>query len=64
MDGFEATKYIKRFNKGIPIVALTAISEKLNRNRFNEVGIFTILSKPVDPELLYETIVTHCENYG
>lgn len=64
MDGFEATKYIKRFNKGIPIVALTAISEKLNKEKFNEVGIFTVLPKPVDPELLYETIMNYCNNYS
>ncbi|PKV49336.1 signal transduction histidine kinase [Aquimarina sp. MAR_2010_214] len=61
MDGFEATKYIKKFNRGIPIVALTAISEKLNRKKFNEVGIYTVLHKPVDPELLYETIMGHCD---
>lgn len=61
MDGFEATKYIKQFDKGIPIVALTAISEKLNREKFNEVGIYTVLNKPVDPELLYETIMVHCD---
>ncbi|WP_109851378.1 response regulator [Aquimarina sp. AU58] len=61
MDGFEATKYIKQFDKGIPIVALTAISEKLNREKFNEVGIYTVLNKPVDPELLYETIMVCCD---
>ncbi|WP_084050558.1 ATP-binding protein [Aquimarina macrocephali] len=61
MDGFEATKYIKQFDKGIPIVALTAISEKLNREKFNEVGIYTVLNKPVDPKLLYETIMVCCD---
>ncbi|WP_082994984.1 response regulator [Aquimarina megaterium] len=61
MDGFEATKYIKQFDQGIPIVALTAISEKLNREKFNEVGIYTVLNKPVDPELLYETIMVCCD---
>ncbi len=60
MDGFEATKFIKTFNTQLPIIALTAISEKLNKEKFNEVGIFTILSKPVNPELLYETIVNCC----
>ncbi len=59
MDGFEATKFIKSFNKTLPIVALTAISERLNKEKFNEVGIQTVLSKPVNPELLYETIIQH-----
>ncbi|WP_103069846.1 response regulator [Aquimarina sediminis] len=62
MDGFEATKYIKRFDKGIPVVALTAISEKMNKDKFNEVGIFTVLPKPVDPELLYKTIMSCCDS--
>ncbi len=64
MDGFEATKFIKTFNSKLPIVALTAISEKLNKERFNEVGIFTVLPKPVKPDLLYETIMSHCNNFA
>lgn len=60
MDGFEATKYIKQYNNKIPIVALTAISEKINKKKFNDVGIHTILSKPVNPELLYKTIKKYC----
>ncbi len=59
MDGFEATRFIKSFNKTIPIVALTAISERLNKEKFNEVGILKILNKPVNPELLYETIIEY-----
>ncbi|OED37889.1 hypothetical protein AB832_04850 [Flavobacteriaceae bacterium (ex Bugula neritina AB1)] len=62
MDGFEATRHIKMFDKNMPIIALTAISEKLNKNKFNEVGIYTILNKPVNPELLYETIMNFCNS--
>ncbi|WP_108868099.1 hybrid sensor histidine kinase/response regulator [Aquimarina aquimarini] len=58
MDGFEATKHIKKYDKKIPVVALTAISEKLNKDKFDEVGIATILHKPVNPELLYKTIMS------
>ena len=60
MDGFEATKYIRKFNTKVPIIALTALSEKLNKEKFNEAGIYTILSKPVNPELLYKTIKKYC----
>ncbi|MDY8136822.1 response regulator [Aquimarina sp. 2201CG5-10] len=60
MDGFEATKYIKSFNADIPVIALTAISEGLHKDKFNEVGIYTVLNKPVNPILLYQTIVNHC----
>ncbi|WP_164914135.1 hybrid sensor histidine kinase/response regulator [Aquimarina sediminis] len=58
MDGFEATKWIRQFDKEITVVALTAISEKLNKDKFNQVGMFTVLPKPVDPELLYKTILS------
>jgi len=61
MDGFEATKYIKELDKEIPIIALTAISEKINKEKFEEVGIDKILNKPVNPKLLYETIINCCE---
>ncbi|WP_082422502.1 response regulator [Aquimarina longa] len=61
MDGFEATKHIKIFDEKMPVVALTAISEKLNKEKFTEVGIYTILNKPVDPELLYQTIMKYCD---
>ncbi|MFC5047376.1 response regulator [Aquimarina hainanensis] len=59
MDGFEATKHIKGNNKDIPVVALTALSEELNKKKFNEVGIEEVLNKPVNPEKLYQTIVKY-----
>ncbi|WP_164914134.1 response regulator [Aquimarina sediminis] len=61
MDGFEATENIRGFNTEVPIVALTALSEKLNKERFNEVGIFKILQKPVIPEQLYEVLADCCK---
>ncbi len=62
MDGFEATRHIKIFDKNMPVIALTAISEKLNKSKFNEVGIYKVLNKPVNPELLYETIISFCSS--
>ncbi|WP_103071736.1 response regulator [Aquimarina sediminis] len=60
MDGFEATTIIREFNTMIPIVALTTLSEKLNKKRFNEVGIVKVLNKPVNPEQLHQTLVDYC----
>ena len=60
MEGFEATKHIKQYNNKIPIVALTAISENINKEKFREAGIYNVLSKPVNPELLYKTIKEYC----
>lgn len=59
MDGFEATKHIKGMYKKLPVIALTALSEDLNKEKFDEAGIDEVLSKPVNPEKLYQTIVRY-----
>ncbi|MCL9805349.1 response regulator [Flavobacterium amniphilum] len=56
MDGFEASDHISKLKPYIPIVALTAISEEVNRELFSSSRIRKVLSKPVDVEELYETI--------
>ncbi|MFC4815785.1 response regulator [Flavobacterium sp. GCM10023249] len=57
MDGFEASDHISKLKPSIPIVALTAISEEVNKELFSASRIRKVLSKPVDVEELYETIV-------
>ena len=57
MDGFEASDHISKLKSSIPIVALTAISEEVNKELFSASRIRKVLSKPVDVEELYETIV-------
>ncbi|ESU25139.1 signal transduction histidine kinase [Flavobacterium enshiense DK69] len=61
MDGFEASDYISKFKPDIPIVALTAISEDVNKELFSASKIKKVLSKPVDVEELYKTISFYCE---
>lgn len=56
MDGFEASDYISKLKPNIPIVALTAISEEVNKELFSASRIKKVLSKPVDVDELYETI--------
>ena len=57
MDGFEASDYISKKKPYIPIIALTAISEDINKELFSASRIKKVLSKPVDVEELYETIL-------
>ena len=57
MDGFEASDYISKLKPKIPIVALTAISEQVNKELFSASKIRKVLSKPVNIEELYETIL-------
>ncbi|MEO8515576.1 MAG: response regulator [Flavobacterium sp.] len=61
MDGFEASDTISKLKPNIPIVALTAISEDVNKELFSASNILKVLSKPVDVEELYKTIHTYCE---
>lgn len=60
MDGFEASEYISKFKPDIPIVALTAISEEVNKDLFTAAKIKKVLSKPIDVDELFKTIDIYC----
>jgi CheY-like chemotaxis protein len=56
MDGFESSKEITKIKPYIPIVALTAISKDVNKEKFEEASIKEVLNKPIDVELMSKTI--------
>lgn len=60
MDGYEATKNIRKGLKApkntIPIIALTANAIKGDNEKCLEVGMNDYLSKPFQPEDLYEVL--------
>ena len=60
MDGLEATKKIRDLDrsdaKEIPIIALTANAFDEDVQRSLQVGMNAHLSKPVEPERLYQTL--------
>ena len=60
MDGLEATETIRRMErkdaKTIPIIALTANAFDEDVQRSLQAGLDAHLSKPVEPELLFETL--------
>ena len=60
MDGLEATKTIRASNqadaKTIPIIALTANAFDEDVQRSMQAGLNAHLSKPVEPEILFETL--------
>ena len=63
MDGLEATRAIRALArpdaKTIPIIALTANAFDEDVQRSLQAGLNAHLSKPVEPELLYETLETY-----
>jgi len=61
MDGFEATEIIRNStssikNHNIPIIAMTAYAEKGYRDKCIESGMNDYISKPVESEILIETM--------
>jgi CheY-like chemotaxis protein len=60
MDGLEATRAIRASNradaKTVPIIALTANAFDEDVQRSMQAGLNAHLSKPVQPEVLFETL--------
>ncbi|MBQ6439090.1 MAG: response regulator [Mogibacterium sp.] len=60
MDGLEATRRIRALNrsdaKNIPIIALTANAFDEDVQRSMQAGLNAHLSKPVEPDVLFETL--------
>ncbi|MBR2576151.1 MAG: response regulator, partial [Firmicutes bacterium] len=71
MDGLEATRRIRALDredvKTLPIIALTANAFDEDVQRSMQAGLNAHLSKPVEPEALFETLeslIGHRENAG
>ncbi|MBC8436111.1 MAG: response regulator [Bacteroidetes bacterium] len=64
-DGFEATRQIRRDKKGhnaeTPIIALTANAMKGDRELCLEAGMSDYLTKPLNPEDVFQTIEKYCK---
>lgn len=56
MDGYEATKEIRKFNKQIPIVAQTAYASIPEHHEMLSLGFNEFLEKPLHNEILKELI--------
>lgn len=56
ISGVEATERIRKFNKDIPIIALTAISLDDSLETFFAAGCDDVVTKPFKPEVFYQKI--------
>ncbi len=56
MDGYEATAKIREFDTVTPIIALTASATLDTRHRTYDVGMNDYVSKPFNPNDLYDII--------
>jgi len=59
LDGLDATRKIRTMAKGahLPILAMTANAFAEDRARCFEAGMNDFITKPVDPDGLYETLL-------
>ena len=59
MDGYEATKIIRKENKNIPIIALTANAMLSDIEATQNVGMNEHLNKPIEVDKLYSTLLEY-----
>jgi PAS domain S-box-containing protein len=60
MDGHEATRQIRQFNKDVIIIAQTAYAFSGDKELALEAGCNDYISKPINMTLLFELIKWHC----
>jgi len=63
MDGFEATKELRRLRYQKPIIALTAHAMKEERKRCLDAGFTDHLTKPIDRDTLIQVLISHSKNF-
>jgi hypothetical protein len=56
LNGFSATKHIRKFNKNVIIIAQTAYSLEGDREKALNAGCNNYISKPIDKDELFELI--------
>lgn len=61
MDGYQASIEIKKINPSVPIIAITANSFEEEKQQCRDAGMTGFVSKPLDKELLYRTIIQMIE---
>jgi CheY-like chemotaxis protein len=60
LDGYEATKQIREFNKDVPIIAQTAFAEIPEHNKVLMMGFTDFFAKPLEENVLNKII----QQYG
>ena len=59
MDGYEATRIIRKNDKDVPIIALTANAMQEDIEKTKEAGMLEHLNKPVEVDRLYAVLLKY-----
>jgi CheY-like chemotaxis protein len=59
MNGYEATRQIRQFNKDVVIIAQTALAQTGDKEKSISAGCNEYISKPIDKDKLLELILKH-----
>ncbi len=62
LDGLSATKEIRKFNKNIPIIALSANAFSLDKKISKEAGMNAHIAKPINKDELFISIINQINN--
>jgi two-component system, sensor histidine kinase and response regulator len=68
MDGFEATRQIRRFEARLakpatPIIAMTALAMEGDRERCRQAGMDDYISKPIKSQAIWDVLIKYCPEY-
>ena len=64
MDGYEATRQIRKFNKDLVIIAETAFGYPSDKINAMDAGCTDYISKPIKQEMLFSLINKHLNTVG
>lgn len=64
MDGYDATKFIKKLHPELPVIAQTAYADKEDILNVFVAGCDDFILKPVDPEILKKVIYKYLPVYS
>jgi CheY-like chemotaxis protein len=56
LDGFDATREIKKISPGLPVIMLTAFASQLSIKDAVAAGCNDYLAKPIDSDILYAAL--------
>lgn len=63
MDGYEATREIRKYSSSVPIIAVTAYAFASDKERIMENGFNSYVSKPINAKRLNEELTTALNNH-